>query len=140
MERSQFQEYIDRFNAEDATAFEDFIAPHMHMTNGTLEYTGVDGMKAHYARIWGTFAETLTVGRFVSDESHIAIEMDTHFEAKHDDPASTFGPIVAGETFDFSGIIMYDVEQGKFTKIRVAYNRFTRTLPDGKRIELGIPH
>jgi len=140
MQRERFNEYIARFNAEDPTAFDDFIAPEMHMTNGTLEYTGVEGMKVHYARIWGTFAETLYVDRFVSDEQHIAIEMDTHFEAKHDDPDSTFGPVVAGETFDFSGIIMYDVCDGKFTKIRVAYNRFTRTLTDDTKIELGIPH
>ena len=140
MERSRFDEYIRRFNAEDATAFDDFIAPDMHMTNGTLEFSGVEGMKAHYDRIWGTFREELVVGRYVTDGTHIAIEMDTHFSAMKDDPDSTFGPVVAGETFHFRGLIMYDVIDGKFAKIRVAYNSFTNTRPDGTVRELGIPH
>ncbi|MFM1916643.1 MAG: hypothetical protein RJB01_158 [Actinomycetota bacterium] len=141
MDRSRFQEYIDRFNNQDATAFEDFLSPAMHMTNGTLEFTGVEGMKSHYAKIWSTFSEVLAVGRYVTDGTHIAIEMDTHFEAFRDDANSTFGPVTAGECFDFSGIIMYDLDaNGRFAKIRVAYNRFTRTLPDGAIQELGIPH
>lgn len=140
MERSRFDEYIARFNAEDATAFDEFIAPDMQMTNGTLEFTGVEGMKAHYARIWGTFRETLTIGRYLTDDNHIAIEMHTLFTALKDEPDSTFGPVVAGETFVFQGLIMYDVVDGKFTKIRVAYNSFTNTKPDGTVRELGIPH
>ena len=140
MDRARFDEYIARFNAQDTTAFEEFLADDMHMTNGTLEFTGVDGMKEHYAKIWSTFSEGLTVGRFVSDERHVAIEMDAHFEAQRDDPESMFGPVVRGECFDFSGLIIYDLRDGKFAKIRVAYNRFTHTRPDGTVEELGIPH
>jgi hypothetical protein len=47
MREARFREYIRRFNAEDDTAFDDFLAPDMHMKNGTLEYTGVQGMKDH---------------------------------------------------------------------------------------------
>jgi hypothetical protein len=54
-----FDEYIRRFNAEDATAFEEFLAPDMRMQNGTLVYYGVRGMKDHYAKIWGTLSERL---------------------------------------------------------------------------------
>lgn len=140
MDRSRFNAYIDRFNAEDATAFDEFIATDMHMTNGTLEFTGVDGMKAHYAKIWGTFREHLDVGRYVTDGSHIAIEMETEFTCLRDDPDSTFGPVHAGDRFHFSGLIMYDVVDGKFAKIRVAYNSFTFTRADGTTTELGIPH
>ena len=140
MERSRFDEYIARFNAEDETAFDEFIAPDMHMTNGTLEFTGVDGMKAHYRRIWGTFREFLEVGRYVTDDDHIAIEMETEFTCLRDDPDSTFGPVVAGDSFHFSGLIVYDVVDGRFQRIRVAYNRFTKTAADGTVTELGIPH
>ena len=72
MERARFDEYIARFNAGDPTAFEDFLTDDLHMINGTLEFTGVSGMTEHYARIWGTFSEELTVGRFVSDADHVA--------------------------------------------------------------------
>lgn len=140
MERARFDQYIARFNAADPTGFEEFIADDMHMINGTLEFHGVEGMKAHYAKIWQTFTERLTVGRFTSDDDHIAIEMDARFEALRDDPDSTFGPVVKGEGFEFRGLIMYDVVDGKFARIRVAYNSFSHIHPDGTVEEMGIPH
>ena len=45
-----------------------------------------------------------------------------------------------GEAFDFSGIIIYDVTNGRFSRIRVAYNTFLHTSPDGVVESLGIPH
>lgn len=140
MIRAEFDDYIARFNAQDVSAFEDFLTEDMHMTNGTLEFRGIQGMKDHYARIWSTFTERLTVGRFVCDDAHVAIEMDAHFEAQRDDPDSVFGPVTRGESFDFSGLIMYDVVDGRFTRLRVAYNSFLHTAPDGTITSLGIPH
>lgn len=142
MLRSRFDEYIARFNAEDATAFDEFLAPDMHMQNGTLEFTGVDGMKHHYQqRIWPTFREVLTVPRFVSDERTVAIQMITDFTARCDDLSSLFGPVLAGETFQFNGVIMYRVdEHHRFADILVAYNSFTYTNRAGKSVDLGIPH
>lgn len=140
MERARFQEYIDRFNAEDATAFDDFLEPDVVVVNGTLELPGVQGMKDHYARIWGSFREVLDVGRYVTDGESIAIEMKTAFLALRDDPDSTFGPVLAGERFDFDGLILYTLRGGRFATIRVAYNSFAFTGLDGVRRELGIPH
>jgi hypothetical protein len=141
MERARFDEYIRRFNAEDETAFDEFIAPDMRMLNGGLEFTGVEGMKAHYAKIWAGFREELHVERFVSDDETLAIRMWTHFTARHDDPDSLFGPVRAGETFDYRGLIMYHLApDGRFQQIQVAYNSFTHTKLDGTAIEMGIPH
>jgi hypothetical protein len=140
MLRAEFEEYIGRFNAEDPTAFEDFHAPGMHMLNGTLEFTGIQGMKDHYAKIWGRIRETLDVERFVSDEDTVAIQMHAHFDVLASDPASLFGPVRAGEMFDFHGLIMYRLEHGKFADVKVAYNRFIFTDVDGIRTDLGIPH
>jgi ketosteroid isomerase-like protein len=66
MDRETFDDYIRRFNAQDATAFDDYIAPDMHMLNGGLELIGAEGMKEHYAKIWASFSEELHVedGRF----------------------------------------------------------------------------
>jgi hypothetical protein len=141
MDRPRFDEYIRRFNEEDDTAFDEFIAPDMRMLNGALEFTGVEGMKAHYAKIWAGFREELNVERFVSDDETLAIRMWTHFTALHDDPDSLFGPVQEGETFDYRGLIMYHLaEDGRFQQIQVAYNSFTNTKPDGTVIEMGIPH
>lgn len=142
MREERFREYIARFNAEDDTAFDDYLAPDMHMKNGTLEYTGVDGMKHHYlVNIWPHFVERLTVPRFVSDAETLAIQMNTLFTAKHDAAETIFGPVCAGETFEFDGLIMYRLDEtDRFADILVAYNSFVHTDSDGNTRDLGIPH
>lgn len=141
MRHDRFMEYIRRFNEQDETAFEEFLSPTMHMKNGTLEFTGVDGMKAHYAKIWGNFREVLDVRRFVSDDDTAAIQMNARFEALHDDPDSLFGPVETGDRFEFNGLNMYRIDStGRFDDILVAYNSFTSTRVGAQPVELGIPH
>ncbi len=141
MERAEFDTYIRRFNAEEPGAFDDYMAPDVRMLNGTLLLRGVERVKAHYAQIWGAMRESLDVERFVADASTVAIQMHTHFEVRRDDPASPFGAIAAGETFDYHGLIMYRLRaDGRFADIRVAYLSFIRTGLDGTAADLGIPH
>jgi hypothetical protein len=140
MKRETFDDYIRRFNAQDGTAFDDYIADDLHMQNGTLEFDGRQAMKDHYAMIWAAFTEELTVGRFVSDDDTVAIQMWAHFTALADDPVSLFGPVRKDEHFDFRGLIMYCLAGGKFADIKVAYNSFTQTDTTGATKELGIPH
>jgi hypothetical protein len=140
MKREVFNDYINRFNAQDPTAFEAYLHPDARIVNGTLEIAGMEGMKAHYAKIWKTFSEELHVERFVSDEDTLAIQMWAHFTAQHDDDESLFGKVKTGENFDFRGLIMYWIKDGKFTQIKVAYFTFTHTDLEGKTTNLGIPH
>jgi SnoaL-like domain len=140
VDRTRFDEYIDRFNAEDHTAFDEFIHPELRMQNGGLVFHGVQGMKDHYARIWRTFREVLDVQRFVSDDDTIAIEMQTHFDALRADEDTPFGPVVRGDLFDYHGVIMYRMENGKFADIRVAYLSFAHTAPDGTTTQRGLAH
>jgi hypothetical protein len=141
MEKVRFDEYIRRFNDQDLTAFDEFLAPDMHMRNGTLEFVGVQAMKDHYAKIWPTFREELFADRFVSDDEHLAIRMRALFTAHRDDETSIFGPVRAGETFEFNGVILYCLDTGeRFTDILVAYNSFVFTDSGGGRHHLGIPH
>ncbi|MFM2282159.1 MAG: hypothetical protein RLZZ444_4390 [Pseudomonadota bacterium] len=141
MKKDQFDQYIRRFNAEDPTAFDDFIAPDMKMLNGALEFTGIAGMRDHYEnKIWPFFKEELNVLRFVSDEKHIGIQMWTHFTARVDGD-TLFGPVSKGDTYDYRGLIMYDInESGRFSSIIVSYNSFVNTKVTGEVIEMGLPH
>jgi lantibiotic modifying enzyme len=124
MERSTFDDYIDRFNARDETAFEDYIDSSCVVLNGSLVINGAE----------------LHVERFVSDDESLAIQMWTHFGVKKDDDDSPFGPVKAGESFDFHGVIMYQLVNNKFTDIKVSYLSFSRTDLEGNTVELGIPH
>ncbi|PZA07694.1 MULTISPECIES: nuclear transport factor 2 family protein [unclassified Meiothermus] len=140
MTRERYETYIWRFNAQDLSVFEEFLSPRVRVLNGTLELLGREAVQAHYARIWHTFRETLDIERWVADGEGLAVQMRAHFQTLRDDPASPFGPVAAGECFDFEGIVLYRVEEGRFSEIRVAYNRFTRTDREGRQRELGIPH
>jgi len=91
MERATFDDYINRFNARDETAFDDYIDPNARVLNGLLEIKGAEGMKAHYAWIWRSFSEELHVERFVSDDDTLAIEMRTHFAVLKEDDDSRQG-------------------------------------------------
>jgi hypothetical protein len=141
VERADFDTYIRRFNAEEPGAFEDYMAPDVRMLNGTLLLRGVAEVKAHYGKIWAAMRESLNVERFVSDADTVAIQMHTHFEVRQDDPASPFGAIRVGETFDYHGLIMYRLAtDGRFADVKVAYLSFIYTDLDGKATDLGIPH
>jgi hypothetical protein len=84
--------------------------------------------------------EELHVERFVSDEDTLAIQMWTHFAVQKDDDDSPFGKVKAGESFDYHGIIMYELMNNKFTSIKVSYLSFAYTDVNGNKKELGIPH
>lgn len=140
MKRADFDAYIRRFNAEDPTAFDDYLAPDMKMRNGALEFEGIGGMRDHYEnKIWPYFVERLDVRRFVSDDKHVAIEMRTEFTARRE-ADTIFGHVVPGEKFNYHGIIMYDLRDGKFASIAVSYLSFTNTKVDGTLINMGMPH
>jgi hypothetical protein len=140
MDSQRFDDYIRRFNAEDPGAFDEYLAPDVRVLNGALVLDGVDAMKAHYAKIWSTFFEVVHVERCVADAHGLAVQMWTHFSARRDDAASTFGAVRRGDRFDFRGIVMYRIEHGRFAEIRIAYNSFTRSDADGRVLQLGIPH
>lgn len=120
MTREDFELYLARFNAEDETAFDDYLCHDMEMLNGTLRFAGIDGMKHHCRdRIWPHFVEKLHLLRFLGNDSRVAVELWTRFTARH--AAETlFGPVVAGDLFDYRGLIMYDLRDGKFATITVS--------------------
>lgn len=140
MDKSRFDDYITRFNAQDNAAFDDYFNADFRCLNGRLEIVGIDGWKRHYAEIWRTFREELDVQQWVGTQDVMAIRMHAHFTALADDDESLFGPVVKGHVFDFYGLIMYELKHGKISRIQVAYNSFTSTAPDSNTHELGIPH
>ena len=141
MNRERFDDYIRRFNAQDATAFDDYVAPDMKMLNGALEFVSVAGMRDHYEnKIWPHFIEKLNPLRFVSSEDTAAVQLWTRFTARRDADETLFGPVKKGEMFDYRGVIMYEIELGKFTRITVAYNSFVNTKVTGEIINMGMPH
>lgn len=132
MKIEAYMDYIRRFNERDVTTFDQYLAPDVVVDNGQVHYQGIDGMKAHYAKVWAYFEETINVVRFVSDDKTAAVEMKTHFVATVDGDDTPLGPVKRGETIDFHGIGMYDVGPQGFRSIQVAYLSLTHTDLQGK--------
>lgn len=140
MRRERFDEYIRRFNEEDPTAFDEFIAPDMKMLNGALEFIGSEGMRHHYEKlIWPYFVEQLNVLNFVSSDDALSVKLWTRFIAR-DDADTLFGPVKKGELFDYRGVIFYEIRANRFASITVAYNSFINTKVTGETIDMGMPH
>ncbi|MFT3907535.1 MAG: nuclear transport factor 2 family protein [Steroidobacteraceae bacterium] len=140
MNYEQFSTYISRFNNEDAGTFDTYLAADVTVQNGRMHYSGVQGMKDHYAKIWKSMREILSVQRFVSDGETMAVELHTHFDVRKDEKDSPFGEIKKGEMFDYSGVVLYRVKDGKITDIKVSYLDFVKTALDGTQTSLGIVH
>jgi hypothetical protein len=140
MNREEYNRYIERFNARDLTAFDDYIHPDLFMQNGQLVTHGRQGMKDHYTWIWKTYSEDLEVLQFMTTSDRIAIEMKARFEAQRDGIETPFGDVVAGEKFEFHGLIMYQLVEEMFKDIRVAYFSFKHTDLDGNVNDLGLAH
>jgi hypothetical protein len=128
-----------RSSPRDTTAFDDYLFSDMHMKNGTLEFYGVQGMKDHCAKIWPASNELLRVDQVVSDEDSVGIRMNTLFTADYGDANSLFGPVLAGETSEFNGVITYRLKDDRFRDILVAYNSFVYANAAGEQPDLGIP-
>jgi hypothetical protein len=140
VDRATFDDYIRRCNEQDVTAFEDHLAPDVHILDGSLELTGVRGLTDHCTRIWSTFAERLGVLRFVADDATVAVRVRADLEALRDDENSVYGPVARGTRIVSSRVVMYEVADGKFSDICVAHTSFVMTTPDGLSMDLGIPH
>lgn len=140
MTRTEYERYVALFNAEDTSAFRTYLTEDVRVCNGHLEYQGVQGMIDHYAKIWGNFKETLNVLQYIGNADNVAVELHTHFDVLVDDEQSLFGPVKAGETFDYYGIVMYRLREGRFCEIKVSYLDFVHTDLSGKKTSLGIVH
>jgi hypothetical protein len=122
---------VRRFNAQDVTASERYLAPDLRVWNDSFYYTGIDGMKAHYAKIWKTFIETLNIKGFVSDGSTTAVELVTDFYASCDADETLAGAVKQGDYLQFHGVVLYEEQDGRFTSIEVAYLSSGMVAPNG---------
>lgn len=140
MHRSRFDDYIRRFNAQDAAAFDDYLLPEVCVLDGTLRLGGVSAMKAHHAAIWETFFAVTHIERYVADAHSVAVQMWTHLSARRDDSSTPFGCVGRGDRLDFRGLAMYRLDGARFSHICVAYNQFTHNGVHGRVAQRSLVH
>jgi len=125
MNRSEFDAYLEKFNAGDYQGFLDYYATPFEMVHAGGRFTTREEVLKFYAFLHHYLKERVIVDRFVSDGRTVAIEARVRIEGVVDltreilDASEYPGllPLRAGEMVELSQFIHYHIAEGKFTKV-----------------------
>jgi len=91
---------------------------------GTSEIRGAEGIRDFYAVVKEHISERVDVTAFIADEDQLAVEIPTTFEVIKDWEDSFWGvPLKKGQVMRIISWGIYDIEDGKFKRIRTARYR-----------------
>ena len=121
MRREAFQAYLDAFNAGDEAGYRRFYAEDVVLVlGGRRELSGAQAIVDFYKGVTATSRRVIRLIRLIIGEDGLAAEMESVFTALVDLPDLLSRPLKAGETFRHVTFVLYDVADGRFTRIRSA--------------------
>ncbi|WP_212611913.1 nuclear transport factor 2 family protein [Sphingomonas baiyangensis] len=126
--RAWFEAYIDAFNRNDFAGFAAYYAPNVTFMGQGGSFSSAAEVLAFYRAVKARVDEQLELLSFVGSPTRIAAEIKTVLHAREDWPDFPTGPLARGQRRGSINFIHYDIEGGRFTRIRSA--RF-RSLPNG---------
>ncbi len=120
MTRADYDEYLALFNANDPS-FIKFYHPDVVLELNGSEVRGAQGIKDFYANVKKYISEKVEVTTFIRDGDKLAVEIPTTFEVIADWNDSFWGvPLKKGQVLRIVSWGIYDIEDGKFKRIRTA--------------------
>lgn len=123
MSREAYDDYLERFNANDPS-FIEYYHPDVVLELSGSEIRGAQGIKDFYANVKQYIKETVEVTTFIYDGKQLAVEIPTTFEVTADWDNSFWGvDLKKGQVLRIVSWGIYDIEDGKFKKIRTARYR-----------------
>ena len=127
--RPWFEAYIAAFNAHDYPRFSAYYAPNLRFFGQAATLEGAQAVVEFYRRVHARIDETVELLSFVSGApSRVAAEIRTTLVAREDWADFPTGALLRGQRRQSINFAMYDIADGRFTRIRSA--RFQR-LPNG---------
>jgi hypothetical protein len=124
MSAEQFSSYIDAFNRDDIATYGDYYAPDVVLVlAGKTELRGRQAIFDFYKSVKSQTRRTIRINRFIAAPGHIAVELESEFLALQDLPEFTAGPMLQGERIFINTFVLYDLRDGKFSRIRSALFR-----------------
>jgi ketosteroid isomerase-like protein len=116
-----FASYIDAFNHNDYARFASYYTPDVLLViAGKHELRGREAILDFYRSVKATTQRTITVKRLITTARAIAAELESEFLALADLPDFTAGPMRKDERIFINTVVIYDLEDGKFSRIRSA--------------------
>jgi hypothetical protein len=127
--RPWFDAYLEAFNARDYAGFSAFYAPDLRFFGQAATLEGAAAVVNFYRKVHARIDEKVELLTFVSGgPARIAAELRTTLVAREDWPDFPTGALVRGQRRQSLNFAMYDIEDGRFVRVRSA--RFRR-LDDG---------
>jgi ketosteroid isomerase-like protein len=121
---ADFRAYIAAFNRSDFDGFSRFYADDIHFSGRAAQLRGRDAIVSFYRAVRARLNETIKIHAVVMDGRNIVADIETELHALEDWPDFPTGAFVRGETRRSQNFIWYDVEGGRFSRIRSAHYRY----------------
>ena len=116
-----FQAYLDAFNADDYAGFRGYYADDVLLVlGGKRELKGAQTIIDFYKGVKAQTSRQIKAVRVIIGEDGIAAELASTFTALEDIPDLLAKPLKKGESYSHVTFALYDVKDGKFTRIRSA--------------------
>ena len=120
MSRADYDEYLRLFNANDPS-FIKYYHPDVILELSGSQIRGDAGIRDFYANVKKYIKEKVEVTTFIRDGNQLAVEIPTTFEVIADWDDSFWGvPLKKGQVMRIVSWGIYDIEDGKFKRIRTA--------------------
>jgi hypothetical protein len=120
--RPWFEAYLDAFNRADFPVFGDYYADDIVFHGQAAQLAGRAAVLGFYHKVRTYLHERIELLSFVGapDGSRIAAELHTTLLALRDWPDMPTGAIRAGDSRMRVSFAMYDIVNGRFSRIRTA--------------------
>jgi hypothetical protein len=131
MNREQFLEYIDHFNNKRYDAVTSYFAPDVTVEYFTIPVDPTTARTLHgrqafidsYKTLHECVREALELGEFIATEDRLFVELYTEFHCFKDYPTFMGGGLKKGEVSIMTNWVLYNLEDGKMKRIRIAHFR-----------------
>jgi ketosteroid isomerase-like protein len=122
----KFADYIDAFNRNDSARYVSYYAPDVRLVvAGKHELIGSQAILDFYRPVKATTRRTIKINRLITTPRAMAAELESEFVALQDLPDFTAGALRKGERMHINTVVIYDLVDGKFSRIRSALLRKT---------------
>lgn len=119
MTRDDYLRYIDHFNNKRYDQIAPYYADDIEVNLSTITLKGPQGIVAFYTDFHTYVREFVDVKYLVMDAGGVATELYTEFDCFRDYPNPAL-PFKKGDVRRVLNFVHYDLENGKFKRIRVA--------------------
>jgi ketosteroid isomerase-like protein len=123
----EFEAYIEAFNRDDFSRFSACYHPEVVLIiGGQHELHGPQEICNFYRRVKTQTRRTIRIANLICTADRIAAELESEFLALDDVPDFTAGPLKKGDRMFLNTVVLYELRDGRFLKIRSAALRKLR--------------